>query len=106
VLPMISNIAYRVGRELKWDGKKEQFIGDREANKLLRRNDRKGFAIPNLGGTAAEIPPDRHRASARDAFETARSSLGGGRAVCFSRAGFSPLRAGRSARSLDLLPLT
>jgi predicted dehydrogenase len=53
VLPMISNIAYRVGRELKWDGKKEQFVGDREANKLLRRNDRKGFAIPNLGGTAA-----------------------------------------------------
>jgi hypothetical protein len=42
-----------VGRPLKWDGKKEQFVGDREANKLLRRNDRKGYAIPNLGGTSA-----------------------------------------------------
>jgi predicted dehydrogenase len=54
VLPAIANISYRVGRELKWDGKKEQFVGDAEANKLLRRQDRKGYEIPKLGpiGTA------------------------------------------------------
>jgi predicted dehydrogenase len=52
VLPIMANIAYRVGRELKWDGKKEQFVGDSAANKLLRRNDRKGYQIPNLGGTS------------------------------------------------------
>jgi predicted dehydrogenase len=53
VLPLIANISYRVGRDLKWDGKKEQFVGDAQANKLLKRNDRKGYVIPNLGGTTA-----------------------------------------------------
>ena len=46
VLPLIANISYRVKRELKFDGKKEQFIGDAEANKLLHRQDRKGYAVP------------------------------------------------------------
>jgi predicted dehydrogenase len=50
ILPLIGNIAYRVGHELKWDGKKEQFIGDAAANKLLKRADRKGYVIPTLGG--------------------------------------------------------
>ena len=49
VLPIMANIAYRVGRELKWDGKKEQFVGDSAANKLLRRNDRKGYRDPEPG---------------------------------------------------------
>jgi predicted dehydrogenase len=53
VLPAIANISYRVGRELKFDGKKEQFVGDAQANKLLKRPDRKGFVVPNLGGTSA-----------------------------------------------------
>jgi hypothetical protein len=53
VLPIMANIAYRAGKELKWDGKKEQFVGDSAANKLLRRNDRKGYQVPNLGGTSA-----------------------------------------------------
>ncbi len=52
-LALISNIAYRMKRELKFDGKKEQFVGDAEANKLLRRADRKGFQVPNLGGVGA-----------------------------------------------------
>jgi hypothetical protein len=52
VLPIMANIAYRTGRELKWDGKKEQFVGDSAANKLLRRADRKGYAVPNLGGSS------------------------------------------------------
>jgi predicted dehydrogenase len=53
VLPLIANVSYRVGRELKFDGKKEQFVNDRDANKLLKRNDRKGFVVPNLGGNGA-----------------------------------------------------
>ncbi len=33
----IGNIAMRLGRKLKWDPAKEQFIGDDEANKMLDR---------------------------------------------------------------------
>jgi predicted dehydrogenase len=53
VLPLLANISYRVGRDLKWDGKKEQFVNDKDANKLLKRNDRKPFVVPNLGNGAA-----------------------------------------------------
>jgi predicted dehydrogenase len=49
VLPMMANISYLTKRELRFDGKKEQFIGDAQANKLLHRQDRKGFQIPKLG---------------------------------------------------------
>ena len=34
-LPLIANVAYRVGRELAFDGKTEQFVGDDEANARL-----------------------------------------------------------------------
>jgi predicted dehydrogenase len=34
-------IAVRLGRSLKWDPRKEQFIGDREANKMVAREMRK-----------------------------------------------------------------
>lgn len=47
VLPLIANVAYRVGRELKLDGKEESFVKDKEANKLLRRDYRKGFKVPD-----------------------------------------------------------
>ncbi len=30
----LGNIAYRVGRKLRWDAAKEQVIGDAEANQL------------------------------------------------------------------------
>ena len=53
ILPLIANVSYRVGHELKWDGKKEQFVGDSAANKLLKRNDRKGYVVPNLGGNGS-----------------------------------------------------
>ena len=38
----------RVGRSLQFDGKKEQFVNDKEADKLLTREYRKGFEIPKL----------------------------------------------------------
>jgi len=37
---------YRVGRRLKVDAAKETFIDDKEANKLLTREYRKGFEVP------------------------------------------------------------
>jgi predicted dehydrogenase len=47
-LPHLANISYRVGRGLKFDGKTEQFVSDKDADKLLTREYRKGFAIPKL----------------------------------------------------------
>lgn len=41
----LSNIAMRVGRELKWDPVKREIIGDAQANSFLARENRKGFEI-------------------------------------------------------------
>ena len=45
-LPHLANISYRVGRELVFDGRKEQFMDDKKADQLLTREYRKGFEIP------------------------------------------------------------
>ncbi len=45
-LPHLGNIAYRVGRALTFDGKKEAFEDDKKADELLTREYRKGFEIP------------------------------------------------------------
>ena len=37
-----------VQRKLRWDPKKEQFVGDDEANKLLSRPRRKGYELPKI----------------------------------------------------------
>ena len=41
----LSNIAMRLGRELKWDPIKREIIGDAQANSFLKRENRKGFEI-------------------------------------------------------------
>jgi predicted dehydrogenase len=41
----LSNIAMRLGRELKWDPVKREIIGDAQANSFLAREGRKGFEI-------------------------------------------------------------
>ena len=41
----LSNIAMRLGRELKWDPIKREIIGDTQANSFLSRESRKGFEI-------------------------------------------------------------
>jgi predicted dehydrogenase len=41
-----AKVPMRVGRTLKFDGKTETFTGDDEANKLLSREYRKPFAVP------------------------------------------------------------
>jgi predicted dehydrogenase len=46
VLPLVANISYKLGRELKFDSDKEQFINDREANAMLREECSKGFVVP------------------------------------------------------------
>ena len=45
-LAHLANIAYRVGRKLKFDGKSEKFVGDAEADKLLTREYRAPFVVP------------------------------------------------------------
>jgi predicted dehydrogenase len=44
----ISWIAMKLGRPLTWDAKTEKFIGDDEANKMLRRPERAGYGVFNL----------------------------------------------------------
>jgi predicted dehydrogenase len=45
-LPHLANIAYRTGRQVIFDGKKEKFVNDPEADKLLTRNYRKPYIVP------------------------------------------------------------
>lgn len=42
----LANISYRLGRSLDWDPAKEQVINDKQANKMLTRNYRKPFVVP------------------------------------------------------------
>jgi predicted dehydrogenase len=44
----LGNIAYRVGRTIRFDPKTEQIPGDDEANALLTRKYREGFEVPKL----------------------------------------------------------
>ncbi len=41
----LSNIAMRLGRELKWDPNKREIVGDEQANAFLSRESRKGYEI-------------------------------------------------------------
>ena len=45
-LPHLANISYRVGRALRFDGKSETFVNDKQADGLLTREYRKGFELP------------------------------------------------------------
>ena len=42
----MANISYRLGRTLEFDPKKEEFIGDAEANQMVSRVYRKPYVIP------------------------------------------------------------
>lgn len=43
---LLGMLALKLGRSLEWDGAKEQVLGDPEANRLLRREYRKGWEYP------------------------------------------------------------
>ena len=45
-LPHLANVAYRSKRTLRFDGKTETFPGDAEANRLLTREYREPFRVP------------------------------------------------------------
>lgn len=45
-LPHLANISYRLGRNLTFDGAKEKFVDDKEADQLLTRKYRKPYVVP------------------------------------------------------------
>ncbi len=47
-LAHLGNIAYRLDRVLEFDPKSETFVNDPEADKMLTRNYRKGFEVPDV----------------------------------------------------------
>ena len=42
----LGNISYKLGRDVKFDGKTETFGNDAQANALLKKEYRKGFELP------------------------------------------------------------
>jgi len=46
VLPHLANISYRLGRELMFDGTREKFVGDEEADHMLTRKYRESYVVP------------------------------------------------------------
>lgn len=49
VICHLVNICRELGRRLKWDPVKEEFLGDDQANALRTRSRRKGYELPDLG---------------------------------------------------------
>lgn len=45
-LPHLANISFRLGRELAFDGAREKFFGDDEANRMLTREYRQPYVVP------------------------------------------------------------
>lgn len=50
----LGNIAYRLGRTLRFDGARETILDDAEANRLLGRSYRKGFELPTIATASTE----------------------------------------------------
>ena len=42
---IIANLSLRLGRKLRWDSEKEQFIDDADANKMLNEERRKPWDV-------------------------------------------------------------
>lgn len=47
-LPHLGNIAYRVGRSLRFDGRAEKFEADHEADRMLTKEYRASFELPRV----------------------------------------------------------
>jgi predicted dehydrogenase len=45
---LLGMVSYKLGRGIEWDGRKEEVVGDREANRLLERKYRKGWEYPKV----------------------------------------------------------
>ncbi|UCE99273.1 MAG: Gfo/Idh/MocA family oxidoreductase [Planctomycetota bacterium] len=46
VLPHLANISYHLGRKLTFDGAREKFVGDEEADRMLTRKYREPYVVP------------------------------------------------------------
>jgi hypothetical protein len=46
----LANLAIKLGRKLRWDPAKEQFIGDEAANQMLDRPRRAPWQLPQVEG--------------------------------------------------------
>jgi len=47
-LPLLANVSYRLGRELMFDGEKEKFVNDPEADKMLTRIYREPYVVNDI----------------------------------------------------------
>ena len=72
-LPHLGNISYRSAASCMFDGKSETFVDDKEADRLLTREYRKGFEV-----LAHEIRPEVARS--RSCSRRSRVRCAGGRA--------------------------
>jgi len=45
----LANLAYLVGRKIRWDGAREEIPGDPEAASRLARERRRGYELPSPG---------------------------------------------------------
>ncbi len=45
-LALLGMLSLKLGRSIEWDGAKERIVGDEAANRLLRRDYRKGYEYP------------------------------------------------------------
>lgn len=45
---LLGMLSYKLGRSIAWDGRKEEILGDPEANRLLKRDYRKGWEYPKV----------------------------------------------------------
>lgn len=46
-IPLLANISYKLGRQLQFDGDKEKFVNDKEADALLTRKYREPYVVPD-----------------------------------------------------------
>jgi hypothetical protein len=47
-MALLGMLSYKLGRSIDWDGEKELILNDKEANKLLCRDYRKGWEYPKI----------------------------------------------------------
>lgn len=47
-MALLGMLSVKLGKSIQWDGEKERILGDEPANKLLRREYRKGYEYPKV----------------------------------------------------------
>jgi hypothetical protein len=57
----LANTAIKLGRNLKWNPKRKEFVGDDEANQMLDRPRRAPWQLPKVSGPEGSAPATSHR---------------------------------------------